>query len=187
MDRHSAMQGVDTGTGAAAQEWEWFYASGGQPAAEQGVVVDRAFLMELLADAPVTEQAPEDVDRLSHVIRSLEAEIGGGARPPLSAPEDGESTAEHVAGDDVISSGALEEYYLLSDLDTSIVPGAYCVSEPPLEYWMEVPAAVVEHDMCGWYVDGEGAMVGGYELREQCYYGYSESPHVEHVYSPLWE
>ncbi|KAF8746359.1 hypothetical protein HU200_013376 [Digitaria exilis] len=176
--------GTGTGTGAAAQEWEWFYASGGQPDAEQGVVVDGAFLMELLADAPVTEQAPEDVDRLSHVIRSLEAEIGG-AGPPSSAPEDGESKVEHVAGEDDLSSGGLEEYYMMLDLDASIVPGA-CVAEPPLEYWTEVPAAVVEHDMCGWYVDGDGAMVG-YEFREQGYYGYSESPHVEHVYSPLWE
>jgi hypothetical protein len=38
--------------------------------------------------------------------------------------------------------------------------------------------------MSGWY--GDGVMVG-YEIREPCYYGgYSDSPHVEHVYNPLW-
>jgi len=35
-------------------------------------------------------------------------------------------------------------------------------------------------------VDGDGVMVW-YEFREQCYYGYRESPHVEQVYGPLWE
>ncbi|RCV21873.1 hypothetical protein SEVIR_4G142000v4 [Setaria viridis] len=181
MDHHSAMQGGGgAGAGAAAQEW--FYAGGGQHQPEQAVVVDGAFLMELLEDAPLADQAaPEDVDRLSRVIRSLEAEIGGGGPPP-SAPADGRSTAEHVQAGDVDSEG-LEEY-MLSDLDSIPAP---CVAEAPFEYWAEVPPAA-GHDMGGWYVDGDGVgVMVGYEFREPCHYGYSESPHVEHVYSPLWE
>ncbi|OEL32445.1 hypothetical protein BAE44_0006536 [Dichanthelium oligosanthes] len=142
------MQGSGAGIGAAAQEW--LYASGGQP---ELAVVDGAFLMELLEDAPVADQAaPEDFDRLSRVIRSLEAEIGGGGPPP-SAPADGGCTAEHVTGD--VYNVGLEEY-MLSELDS--IPGP-CVAEAPFEYWTEVPPEV-GHDMGGWYVDGDGLMVG---------------------------
>lgn len=162
---------------------EWLYPGGWQQPAQ--VTVDSAFLMELLEDAPVADQPPEDFDRLSRVIRSLEAEIGAGGRPPPSAvAADGGGTAEHAPGD--VREGGLEDYPL-PDLDNSI--SGPCVAEAPLEYWTEV-APAVGHDMGGWYLDvdgdGDGVMVG-YEFREQCYYGYSESPHVEQVYSPLWE
>ncbi|CAN6201412.1 unnamed protein product [Urochloa humidicola] len=185
MDRQIAtMQGG--GAGAAAHQ-EWFYTAGGSgEPAEQAVVVDRAFLLEMLEDVPAADQAaPEDVDRLSRVIRSLEAEIGSGGGPLLSAPatDGGESTAEHVPTPGDIDGVGLEEY-MLSDLDS--IAGA-CVAEAPFEYWTtaEVPPAV-GHDMGGWYVDGDGVVVG-YEFREQYYYGYNESPHFEHVFSPLWE
>ncbi|WVZ79923.1 hypothetical protein U9M48_027446 [Paspalum notatum var. saurae] len=177
MDRQSATQGSGAASaGEAAQEW--LYPSSRQP---EQAVVDGAFLMELLEDAPVAEQPLEDVDRLTRVIRSLEAEICGVGGPPLSGLADGGgSTAEHVPGD--FDTGGLEDY-MLSDLDS--IPGQ-CVAEAPFEYWTtEVPPAV-GHDLGGWYVDGDGVMVG-YEFREQCFYGYSESPHVEQVYSPLWE
>ncbi|CAL5048138.1 unnamed protein product [Urochloa decumbens] len=175
------------GAGAPAHHQEWFYAGGGGESVEQAIVVDGAFLMELLEDAPAADQAaPEDVDRLSRVIRSLEAEIVGGGGPPPSAPAEdgGGSTAEHVPAGDVDGVG-LEEYMLL-DLD-SIAAGPCVAAEAPFEYWTttEVPPAV-GHEMGSWYVDGDGVMVG-YEFRDQCYYGYSESPHLEHVYSPLWE
>ncbi|KAG0514615.1 hypothetical protein BDA96_10G208000 [Sorghum bicolor] len=183
MDRHqSAMQGSSGANGAGAAVQEWLYPAGGwQP--EQAVVVG-SFLTELLEDAPVADQPPEDVDRLSRVIRSLEAEIrGGGGPPPSAAAADGGGTADrHVPGD--VHNGGLQDYLLLPDLDS--IPSPWVAEAPPsLEFWAEVPAAV-GHDMGGWYVDGDGVMVG-YEFREQCYYGYSESPHVEQVYSPLWE
>ncbi|CAN6163810.1 unnamed protein product [Urochloa humidicola] len=186
MDRQSAMQGGGAGAGAAAHQ-EWFYAGAGGKPAEQAVVVDGAFLMELLEDAPAADQAaPEDFDRLSRVIRSLEAEIGGGGDgPPPSAlvGEGGGSSAEHMPAPGDVDGVDLEEYMLL-DLDS--ISGA-CVAEAPFEYWTttEMPPAV-GHEMGGWYVDGDGVVVG-YEFREQSYYGYSESPHFEHVYSPLWE
>ena len=92
-------------------------------------------------------------------------------------------TAEHVPAGDVGSEGLEEECALSDDLYSA--PGP-CVAEVPFEYcWTEVPPAV-GHDMGGWYVDGDGLVVG-YEFREQCYYGYNDSPHVERVYSPLWE
>ncbi|PAN23817.1 hypothetical protein PAHAL_4G120600 [Panicum hallii] len=180
MDRQSAMQSGGAGAGCGAAVHEWFYASGGRQAPEQAAVVDGAFLMDLLEDAPGADQAPEDVDRLSCVIRSLEAEIGGGGW--AAPPADGGSTVEHVPAGDVGCEG-LEECMLSDDFYSA--PGP-CVAEAPFEYcWTEVPPAA-GHDMGGWYVDGDG-LVAGYEFREQCYYGYNDSPHVEHVYSPLWE
>ncbi|CAN6216670.1 unnamed protein product [Urochloa humidicola] len=144
--------------------------------------------MELLDDAPAADQAaPEDIERLSRVIRSLEAEIGGGGgRPPPSAPaaDGGGSTAEHVPAAGDVGSEELENMF--SDLDCCFA-GPCVAAEAPFEYWTttEMPPAL-GHEMGGWYGDG---VVVGYEFREQCYYGYSESPHFEHVYvySPLWE
>jgi hypothetical protein len=69
------------------------------------------------------QAAPEDVDWLSRVIRSLEAEIGGGGPPP-SASADDWSTAEQVLAGDVGREG-LEEY-MLSDLDSILGAGALC-------------------------------------------------------------
>jgi len=172
------MQGGGAGAGVNAAVHESFNASTGDQPAEQAAVVDGAFLMDLLEDTPAADQAPDDVDRLSHVIRTLEAEISGGGRAAPLAPADGGSMLEHVPAGNVGSEG-LEES-ILSD-----APGP-CVAEVPFEYcWTEVPPAV-GHDMGGWYVDGDGLVVG-YEFREQCYYGYNDSPHVEREYSPLWE
>ncbi|KAL6603966.1 hypothetical protein ACP70R_044327 [Stipagrostis hirtigluma subsp. patula] len=178
MDRQS-MQGGGAGGGGHATQ-EYLYAGGGgQP---EQVVDGAAFLMELLEEAPAGDQPPEDVDRLSRVMRSLEAEIGADSGRSSSvelAPAGyGESTAEYTPRVDV--DGGLED--MLLELDGS--PGT-CVAEAPFEYWAEVPAAV-GHDVGGWYIDGDAVMVG-YEFREQCYYGYGESPSVEQVYSPLWE
>ncbi|XP_062227639.1 uncharacterized protein LOC133925914 [Phragmites australis] len=170
------MQGSGGSGGSATQER--LYAAGrGQP--DQPQVVDGTFLMELLEDAPAADQPPEDVDRLNLVIRSLEAEIGGG--PPAAPAADGGSTAEDVPSD---VDGGLDD--VLSDLGSS--PGPCAAEALPFEYWAAVPPAVGHlHDMGGWYVDGDGVMVWN-EFREQCYYGYGESPAVEQlVYSPLWE
>lgn len=182
------MQG---GGGGAVKEF--YYGGGG--GGGQPEIVDGAFLMELLEDTPAADQPPEDVDdRLSRVIRSLEAEIGGGEAPALApAVGDGESTTDGPTSDD----GGLED--MLSDFDSSPDPCSAEAPPPavaPFEYWAEVPPAM-GHDMGGWYVDGDGLVVG-YEFREQCYYTYGEGQKfygadavhdfaVEQVYSPLWE
>ena len=149
------MQGGGAGAGASAAVHEWFNASTGDQPAEQTAVVDGAFLMDLLEDTPAAEQAPDDVDRLSHVIRTLEAEISGGGRAAPLAPADGGSMLEHVPAGDVGSEGLEEECALSDDLYSA--PGP-CVAEVPFEYcWTEVPPAV-GHDMGGWYSGTSTAM-----------------------------
>jgi hypothetical protein len=169
MDHQSMQPGAVGGSGAATQEG----AGGRQPAAQ---VVDGTFLlMELLEDAPATEQPQEDVDQLKRVIQSLEAEIDGRPTPANG----GSKTAEQHVPDDVDGGLLLDD--MLSDHDSSTAgPCVATEAMPPFEYW------AVGHDMGGWYHDG--VMVGGYyEFREQCYYGYGESLAVDQVYSPLWE
>uniref|UniRef100_A0A0E0LCC4 Uncharacterized protein n=1 Tax=Oryza punctata TaxID=4537 RepID=A0A0E0LCC4_ORYPU len=191
------------------------YGGGGGGQAE--VIVDGAFLMELLEDTPAAataeHQQPDDDDaddRLSRVMRSLEAEIGGaGAAPP--APSLGFSGDSGSAGAPASGGGGgdgrleLDDVLSVSDFDGGSSRGS-CSAEsaPPLalslqsfEYWAraELPPAM-GHDMGGgWCVDGDGdglAAVAGYEfIREPCYYtygyGYNDSSHVEQPYSPLWE
>jgi hypothetical protein len=182
---HQSMQsgGGGGGSGAATQEWLYPGAGGGGPQA-----FDRTFLMELLEDAPATEQPQEDVDQLKRVIQSLEVEIDG--RPPADG---GSKTAEHVPADDDVDGGMLLLDDMLSaDLHSSPGPcmAAEAMTMPPFEYcW--APEVPVGHDMGGWYLDGDGILVevGEYEFREQCYYGYGESQSlaVDQVYIPLWE
>uniref|UniRef100_A0ACD5WUS1 Uncharacterized protein n=1 Tax=Avena sativa TaxID=4498 RepID=A0ACD5WUS1_AVESA len=175
MDRQSTRGG---GAGAAAQEF-------GHVGAGQPEVAGGAFLLELLEDtlAPV-DQPPEAVDdRLRHVMRSLEAEIGGMSAP--AAPADSESTADDgLMSDD----GGLED--MLSEFDGSPQAEAPLqLAAVPFEYWdQEMPPVVLGNDMGGWYVHGDG-FVAGYEFREPCYYTYSEGSAAEQVYSPmcLWE
>lgn len=173
MDRQSMQQPGCGGSGAATQEWLYPGTGGGGQQPSQ--VVDGTFLMDFLEDAPATEQPQEDVDQLSRVIQSLEAEIDG-------RPQAAEGKTEHVSGD--ADGGLLDD--MLSDLDSSPDPCVADAAMPPFEYWAEVSPAV-GHDMGGWYFDGDGIMVGGYDSREQCYYGYGESLAVDQVYSPLWE
>jgi hypothetical protein len=174
---HQSMQPGDGGGGSGAATQEWLYpgAGGGGPQ-----VVDGTFLMELLEDAPATEQPQEDVDQLKRVIQSLEAEIDGGSKP-----------AEHVPAAGDVDGGMLQLDDMLSaDLHGSPGPcvAAEAMTMPPFEcWWAEVP---VGHDMGGWYLDGVLVGIGGYEFREQCYYGYygeGQSLAVDQVYSPLWE
>ncbi|XP_047073831.1 uncharacterized protein LOC124683336 [Lolium rigidum] len=170
MDRQS-MGGGGAGT---AQEFRYL-GGAGQPEVAGG-----AFLLsELLEDTPAPADQPQEVvdDRLSRVMRSLEAEIGGWPAPAPAAAED------ETMSDD----GGLEE--MLSEFDGSPKAEAPPLAAVPFEYWEEeVPPVVLGNDMGGWYVHGEG-MVAGYEFREPCYYTYGEASAVEQVYSPicLWE
>ncbi|CAM0910431.1 unnamed protein product [Alopecurus aequalis] len=162
------------GGGAGAVQ-EFCNVGAGQPEIAGG-----AFLLELLEDTPAPADQPLEVvdDRLSRVMRSLEAEIGSGPTSAPAAAEDSESTANGLMSDD----GGLED--MLSNFDGS--PEAE--APLPFEYWEEVPPVAMGNDMGGWYVDGEG-IVAGYELTEPCCYTYSEGSAVQQVYSPLclWE
>ncbi|KAM3191519.1 hypothetical protein ACQJBY_069042 [Aegilops geniculata] len=143
----------------------------------QAEVAGGAFLMELLEDMPApADQAPEAADdRLSRVMRSLEAELGIAAAPAPAVAEDSENTADGPMSD--YDDGELEE--MLSELRGSLGGEA-----PSLAAVLPVMGS----DMGGWYVDGEG-FVAGYEFREPSYYTYGEVSAVEQVYSPLclWE
>uniref|UniRef100_A0ACD5ZZ90 Uncharacterized protein n=1 Tax=Avena sativa TaxID=4498 RepID=A0ACD5ZZ90_AVESA len=175
MDRQSTRGGG--GAGAAAQEF-------GHVGAGQPEVAGGAFLLELLEDTPAPADQPLEAvdDRLRHVMRSLEAEIGG-----MSAPAAGESAPDGLMSES--DDGGLED--MLSEFDGSPEAEAPLqLAAMPFEYWdQEAPPVVMGSDMGGWYVDGEG-VVAGYEFREPCYYyTYSDGSAVEQVYSPmcLWE
>jgi hypothetical protein len=175
MDRQSTRDG-----GAGAVQ-DFCYVAAGEPEVAGG-----AFLMELLEDTPAPADQPLEVvdDRLSRVMRSLEAEIGGWSAPVPTAAEDGASTADIPTSDD----GGLED--MLSDFDGSLETAAPLLAAMPVEYWEEVPPVALGNDMGGWYVHGEGIEAGYYEFfREPCYYTYSEGSAVEQVCSPLclWE
>lgn len=175
MDRQSLRGG---GTGDAQ---EFCYVGSQQPDVACG-----AFLMELLEDTPApADQAPGAADdRLSRVMRSLEAELGVASAPARAAAGDGEGTADGPMSD--YDDGGLED--MLSELGGSLGAEAPSLAAVlPFEYWEEV-APVMGSDMGGWYVDGEG-FVAGYEFREPCYYTYGEGSAVEQAYRPLclWE
>ncbi|KAL5199749.1 hypothetical protein ABZP36_020952 [Zizania latifolia] len=192
MDRHVS-QGA--GGGAGLQEFCHAGVIVGGGGGQQEVVVDGAFLMEFLEDTPAAAeqqlQTTEDDDvvddRLIRVMRSLEAEIGGGTEPVTDGGGDG-ATGVPASGDD---DGRLEPEDMLSDDFNSSRGSSSTEAAPPLpfEYWAEMPP-VMGHDMGGWCIDGDG-VVAGYEFREPCYYTYvAESSHVEQLqaysYSPLW-
>ncbi|XBI10925.1 uncharacterized protein [Aegilops tauschii subsp. strangulata] len=167
--------------GGAGDVQEFCYVGSQQPEVAGG-----AFLMELLEDTPApADHAPEAADdRLSRVMRSLEAELGIGSTPAPALAEDGESTADGPMSD--YDDGELEE--MLSELRGSLGAEARSLAAVlPFEYWEEVPP-VMGSVMGGWYVDGEG-FVAGYEFREPSYYTYGEVSAVEQAYSPLclWE
>lgn len=134
-------------------------------------------LMELLDESHLEEA--ED-DRLGCVMRSLEAEIGGGIMAVdsiIHARED----CEDCGLDDI-----------LSDLDSHDCSGssAYLLDDPFDLVEMEVVAGSSSGgDMGGWYVDeclAEGGMVGYGDVRENSFYYYGESS-MEQAYGPLWE
>ncbi|XP_040380761.1 uncharacterized protein LOC102704713 [Oryza brachyantha] len=198
MDRHGSQGG---GCDAVLE-------SGGAAGQAGPVVdVDGAFLLQLLEDTPAAAatgqqqmgQEDDDADdRLSRVMRSLEAEIGGGAAgaaPAASVPVPGSCGDGHghgAAGLPASSGGdglELDDVLSVSDFDGSTSRGSTTLQ--PFEYWAraELPPAIGAHDMGGWCVDGDGLAVAAYEFREPCYYNYSynESSHVDQPYSPLWE
>lgn len=133
---------------------------------------DGALLMELMEDLPPSDMADGDVDRLSHVIRSLEAEIGSGGDVAVRMA-DGES----MAGESREDCGRLQD--MLLDLDDHYEGGSF-------GYWPEV--SLMGHETEGWYVYSNGYEGGivGYEAIDHQYHCCVEGS-VEQVYSPLWE
>ncbi|OEL32203.1 hypothetical protein BAE44_0006779 [Dichanthelium oligosanthes] len=133
--------------------------------------VDGALLMELMEDLPPSDLLDGDVDQLSHVIRSLEAEISGGGDMAVRMV-DGES----VAGASSEDGGMLED--MLLDLDD--------YEGVSFGYWPEL--SLMGHEVEGWYVYSNGYEGGvvGYEAIDHQYHCSVEGS-VEQVYSPLWE
>ncbi|KAL6888991.1 hypothetical protein ACP4OV_010017 [Aristida adscensionis] len=130
--------------------------------------VDGALLMELMEDLPPSDLLLDngDVDQLSHVIQSLEAEIGGGE----AAMVDSKCGMAGVPND---HGGRLEDDML--GLDSYEVGSfGYC--------WPEV--SLVE----GWYVYDEelceGSAAIGYEVMDHQHYDMQDP--AQQVYSPLW-
>ena len=138
-----------------------------------------ALLMELLEeDLPASDALDGDVDRLSHVIRSLEAEIGDVGTGMV----DSEGVA--VAGASGEDGVMLED--MLLELDDHHEGGL------SFGCWPEVP--LIGHEAeANWYVYSngyEGGVVGYQDIDHQYQYQYHCSAvegSVEQVYSPLWE
>ena len=174
----------------AAQMWNLHGEDGGGRGMEEschvglGQAVDLpgaegALLMELMEeDLPASDALDGDVDRLSHVIRSLEAEIGDVATGMV----DSEGVA--VAGASGEDGVMLED--MLLELDDHHEGGLSfgCWPEVPL-IWHEAEA--------NWYVYSngyEGGVVGYQDIDHQYQYQYhccAVEGSVEQVYCPLWE
>uniref|UniRef100_A0A0A9EXZ8 Uncharacterized protein n=1 Tax=Arundo donax TaxID=35708 RepID=A0A0A9EXZ8_ARUDO len=130
--------------------------------------VDTALLMELTEDLAPPDMPDGDVDRLSHVIQSLEAEIiNGGDMAAAMVDKKG------MVGVPNDNAGRLED--MLLDFD-DYESGSF-------GYWPEVP--LVGNEIEGWYSYTDEGSVVGYEMIDHQYYCMEGS--VEQVYSPLWE
>jgi hypothetical protein len=163
------MQGEDGGRTIATGE-SYHHVDLGQ--ATDLTEADDALLMELMEDLPPSDLMDGDVDRLSHVIQSLEAEIGGGGDVAVRMAD------ESVAGESSEDCGKLQD--MLLDLDDHYECGSF-------GYWPEV--SLMGHEAEGWYVYSngyEGGVVGHEAIDHQYHYCCVEGS-VEQVYSPLWE
>ncbi|CAL4970331.1 unnamed protein product [Urochloa decumbens] len=132
---------------------------------------DEALLMELMEDLQPSDFVDGDMDRLSHVIQSLEAEIGAGEDVAVRLVN-GESVADAGA-----PAGAMDD--MLLDLD-QYEGGSF-------GYWPEV--SMLGHEAEGWYVYSNGyeGVVGYEAIDHQYQYHSCVEGCVEQVYSPLWE
>lgn len=145
--------------------------------------VDGALLMELMEDLPSSDLLLDDADvdrQLSHVIRSLELEIGGDGGDDEAAVKMAESLdrIEDVFSDDM---DCYDDYQGASSFG----------------YWPQVSSSsLVGHDEAeGWCVytinNGyEGGSFLGYDDttvdHHQYYYCCAEGS-ADHMYLPLWE
>jgi hypothetical protein len=122
--------------------------------------------MELMEDSPVPP-VDDDIDRLSHVIRSLEAEITRGGAATI--PKNGE----------LLAGPPSEDCCMIDEIMMADLNG---YGGELMGYWPEVPP------VGGWYLYAEGAegAIVGYEVTDQQYCCVDQGC-VEQVYSPLWE
>ncbi|KAL6888992.1 hypothetical protein ACP4OV_010018 [Aristida adscensionis] len=153
------------------------YRVGGPDRATELSEPDEVFMMELMEDLPPSDLLDGDVDQLSHVMRSLEAEIISGGDAAEAAMAGGESMARLQSED----GGRFDDDDMMSEdlADNGYGGGSF-------GYWPEVPLMGLEAE--GWcvYVDGyEGGLVG-YELIDDHQF-HCEEGYVEEMYSPLWE
>ena len=124
---------------------------------------------------PSSDALDDDVDRLSHVIRSLEAEIG--------------DVAVGMVDDEGVTGASGEDGVMLEDmlLDLDHHEGGLSFG-----CWPEV--SLIGHEAeANWYVYSngyEGGVVGYQDIDHQYQYQYhccAVEGSVEQVYSPLWE
>jgi len=134
-----------------------------------------ALLMELVEDLPASDALDDDVDRLSHVIRSLEAEIG--------------DVAVGMVDDEGVTGASGEDGVMLEDmlLDLDHHEGGLSFG-----CWPEV--SLIGHEAeANWYVysngyeDEDGGVVGSAIDHQHQYHCCVVEGSVEQVYSPLWE
>uniref|UniRef100_A0A0E0JXX9 Uncharacterized protein n=1 Tax=Oryza punctata TaxID=4537 RepID=A0A0E0JXX9_ORYPU len=193
MDKMMRSQG---GGGGVAGEYQYYYRGGGLvdqemavaalPSSDDGVVL----LMELLDDEEEMEDdyssspaattggvrvGDGDADRLSRVIRSLEAEIGGGATGTVAPPPMDSDESLGAAGPASDDDGAVAGIRRLEDMFSDDLDGygggAFGYGGWPPE--LALPTAA--HEAAGWSLYGD----------ENLYYG--DGSLDEQVYSPLWE
>lgn len=148
--------------------------------------IDGALLMQLLDDAPSTDECENE--HLDFVIRSLEEEIGSDSG--ITVVGDGESMTgpNDMDNDD----GGLEGIDFDFDKYDGSRPMMYDVSEDSIYAWKEMDMADMGPTGSEMYVRGEDEEI---EFGEQieCYnfssaYNYvGEYTCVEQVYSPLWQ
>lgn len=151
--------------------------------------VDGALLlMELMQDHPPSSDlllldgdGDGDGDRLSHVIRSLEAEIGGGEAVAMIADDDGGVSVSMDRIEDALSSDGTDGY----DYE-----GA-CASSSSSSFGYWPPSSLL---LAGGYDEAEGWCVyaNGYEGPGGHVVGYDDycccaEGSAELMYLPLWE
>ncbi|KAF0934489.1 hypothetical protein E2562_025565 [Oryza meyeriana var. granulata] len=188
MDKLTRSQGGAAVAGGerTVREFQYYYHGGGLVDQEMGVAAPSeaaddgvVLLMELLDEDEMEDDydspAPaatggSGADRLSRVIRSLEAEIGMAAAPASATRDDSYgSTAAGLTRDDDSAAGIsrLEDMFS-DDLDAGYGGGLFGYSWPPE---LALPAAA--HEVGGWCVYSD----------EHLYYG--DGSVDEQVYSPF--
>jgi len=147
--------------------------------------IDGALLMQLLDDAPSTDECENE--RLDFVIRSLEAEIGSNSG--IMVVGDGESMTglNDMDSDD----GGLEGINFDFDKYDESRPMIYDVGDDDVYAWKEMDMAAMGHAGSELYVTSEDEEL---EFADQIEYNFSsaynyvgEYTSVEQVFSPLWQ
>jgi hypothetical protein len=148
--------------------------------------IDDALLMQLLDDAPSTDECENE--RLDFVIRSLEAEIGSDSG--IMVVGDGESmTGPNDMDSDDGGLGGINFDFDKYDESRLMI---YDVGDDGVYAWKEMDMATVGPTGSEFYVSSEDEELE-FEKQIECYnfssaYNYvGEYTSAEQVFSPLWQ